>query len=110
MSLWEAGWRFGFPLVVVVGVAAAVLVALSSPPGEFSRPRGWQWAWVGLWLMAAGDAAFGDNRSWFERACKGLAALLVAVAVAVAAWRHHRWRRRARLAGQSPPPVTRSDP
>ncbi|MFE9689612.1 hypothetical protein [Micromonospora sp. NPDC005806] len=108
MSLWEAMSRIGLPLVAVGGAAAAVRVGLSSPPDEFLRPRGWQWTWVALWLMTAGDAVFGDNRSWFERAWKGAAALLVAVAVAVAAWRHYRWRQRVRLADDSPPPITRS--
>ncbi|MGS2618806.1 hypothetical protein ACVCAH_30395 [Micromonospora sp. LZ34] len=107
MSLWEALWRIGVPLIVVVCAAAAVSVGFSNPPDKFSRPRGWQWAWVGLWLMTAGDAAFGDDRSWFERAWKGATALLVAVAVAVAGWRHYRWRKRVRLADDSPPLVTR---
>ncbi|MFG1871582.1 hypothetical protein [Micromonospora arborensis] len=107
VSLWEAAWRVGLPLIVVVGAAVAVSAALSGPPDKFSRPRGWQWAWVGLWLMAAGDAAFGDNRSWFERAWKGATALLVAVAVTVAAWRHYRWLKRVRLADDSPSPVSR---
>ncbi|MEV4467781.1 hypothetical protein AB0J51_29670 [Micromonospora echinofusca] len=107
MSLWEATWRVGAPLIVVVGAAAAVYVAFSGPPDRFSRPRGWQWAWVGLWLMAAGDAAFGSDRWWFERACKGATALLVAVAVVVAVWRRHRWRKRVRLADDPPPPATR---
>ncbi|MEU9506035.1 hypothetical protein AB0D32_07110 [Micromonospora sp. NPDC048170] len=102
MSLWEAAWRFGVPLIGVLAVAAAVSVAFSDPPDKFSLPRGWQWAWVGLWLMTAGEAAFGDDRPWFERAWKGAVALLVAVAVTVAAWRHHRWRTRAAPAPPSP--------
>ncbi|MCO1593732.1 hypothetical protein M8C17_00955 [Micromonospora sp. RHAY321] len=107
MSLWEVVWRIGLPLIVVVGVAAAVSVAFFDPPDKFSRPRGWQWAWVGLWLMTAGDAAFGNDRSWFERAWKGAIAVLVAVAVTVALWRHYRWRKRVRLADDSPPLVPR---
>ncbi|MFF3869289.1 hypothetical protein [Micromonospora sp. NPDC001898] len=107
MSLSEAIWRIGVPLIVVVGTAAAVSVAFFDPPDEFRRPRGWQWAWVGLWLMMAGEAAFGNDRWWFERAWKGAIALLVAVAVTVAVWRHYRWRKRVRLAADSPPPVTR---
>ncbi|MFR9780630.1 hypothetical protein ACL02O_31865 [Micromonospora sp. MS34] len=106
MSLWEAIWRLGVPLIVV-GAAVAVTVAFSEPPRKFSRPRGSQWAWAGLWLMTAGDAAFGNDRSSFERAWKGTTALLVAVAVIVAAWRHHRWRNRVRLADGSPPLVAR---
>ncbi|WP_460917016.1 hypothetical protein [Plantactinospora veratri] len=43
--------------------------------------------------MTVGDAAFGADRSWFERAWKGAIALIVAVAVTVAAYRHHRWRK-----------------
>ncbi|MBF9131674.1 hypothetical protein I0C86_22290 [Plantactinospora sp. S1510] len=107
MSLWEAAWRIGVPLVVVVCAAVAASVAFSGPPDEFSRPRGWQWAWVGLWLMAAGEAAFGTNRSWFERAWKGAVALFVAVAVTVAVWRHYRWRKRFQLPDDSPPVVAR---
>ncbi|MFC8848579.1 MULTISPECIES: hypothetical protein [unclassified Micromonospora] len=107
MPLWEAIWRIGVPMIVVGGAAVAVAVAFSEPPWKFSRPRGWQWAWVGLWLMTAGDAAFGDARSPFERAWKGATALLVAVAVMVAAWRRYRWRRRGRLADGSPPLVDR---
>ncbi|WCN79720.1 hypothetical protein [Micromonospora sp. LH3U1] len=68
MTLWEAISRIGAPLLVVVGAAVAVSGALSDPPEAFSRPRGWQWAWVGLWLMTAGEAAFGDDRPWFKRA------------------------------------------
>jgi hypothetical protein len=49
-----------------------------------------------VWLLTVGEAAVGDNRWWFERAWKGTAALLVAVAVVAGAWRHYRWRRRAR--------------
>lgn len=108
MPLWEAIWRIGLPLIVVGGAAVGVSVAFSSPPVEFPRPRGWQWAWVGLWLMTAGDAAFGNDRPWFERAWKGATALLVAVSIAVAVWRHYRWRWRVRLADDPPPPVTRS--
>ncbi|GGR87041.1 hypothetical protein GCM10010169_34080 [Micromonospora fulviviridis] len=107
MSLWEATWHIGVPLIVVVGAATAVSAAFSNSPDRFSRPRGWQWAWVGLWLMTAGDAAFGNDRSWFERAWKGTTVLLVAVAVTVAARRHYRWRRRVRLADDSPSLVTR---
>ncbi|MBM0276211.1 hypothetical protein [Micromonospora tarensis] len=66
----------------------------SDSPERFSRPRGWQWAWVGLWLMTAGEAAFGDDRPWFERSWKGAVALLVAVAVVVAVVRRHRWKTR----------------
>ncbi|MFC6022062.1 hypothetical protein ACFP2T_38605 [Plantactinospora solaniradicis] len=107
MSLWEAIWHIGVPLVAVVAMTVAVFVAFSDPPDKFFRPSGWQWAWVGLWLMMAGDAAVGSNRSWFERAWKGAVALLVAVAVIVAAWRNYRWRKRVRLADDSAPPVTR---
>ncbi|MEU8606915.1 hypothetical protein AB0C29_02780 [Actinoplanes sp. NPDC048791] len=103
MSLWDLVWRFGIPLVVVGGAAFAVYVGLSDPPDTFSRPRGWQWAWPGIWLMMAGDAAFGENRWWFERAWKGTTALLFAVAVTAAVWRHHRWRKRVRSAEGSPP-------
>ncbi|MEU5784899.1 hypothetical protein [Micromonospora lupini] len=95
MSLWEIVSRIGVPLIVVVGTAFLVVGAFTDPPDSFSWPRGWQWAWTGLWLMAAGEAAFGTERPWFERAWKGAAALLVAVACAVAVWRHRRWRRRA---------------
>ncbi len=109
MSLWEAVWRFGGPIVIIVGAASAVAGALSDPPDKFSRPRGWQWAWVMLWLVTVGDAAFGYDRPWFERAWKGATALLVAVAVTVAAWRHYRWRRRVRLADVSAPLVTGPD-
>lgn len=94
MSLWEAISRVGVPLIIVVGASVAVYGASSDSPKNFSRPRGWQWAWVGLWLMTAGEAAFGDGRPWFERAWKGVTALLVAVAVAVAAFRRHRWSAR----------------
>ncbi|GAA3773395.1 hypothetical protein [Micromonospora maritima] len=96
MSLWGTVWGVGLPVIVVGGAVAAVCVAASEPPDRFSRPHGWQWAWVGLWIMTAGDAAFGDDRSSFERGWKGATALLVAVAVAVAVWRHHRWRKRVR--------------
>ena len=109
VSLWEAIWRFGVPVAVVLGATAAVFGVLSEPPDKFSRPRGLQWTWVGVWLMTAGDAAFGHDITWFERAWKGTTALLVAVAVAVAAWRHHRWRRQVRLADDSPPVVSRRD-
>jgi hypothetical protein len=109
VSLWEVIWRFGVPLIVVVGAAAAVFDALSDPPDKFSRPRGWQWAWVGLWLMTVGDAAFGSNRWWFERAWKGTTALLVAVAVVAAVWRHYRWRKRVRTTNDSPPIVPLPD-
>lgn len=94
MSLWEALWRFGAPLIVVIGAASFVATAVSDPPEKFSRPRGWQWSWVGLWLMTAGDAAFGHDISWFERSWKGATALLVAAAAAIAGWRHYRWRKR----------------
>jgi hypothetical protein len=109
VSLWEIIWRFGVPLIAVVGAAAAVSGAFSDPPDTFSRPRGWQWAWVGLWLMMAGDAAVGNDRSWFERVWKGTTALLVAVAVTAAAWRHYRWRKRLRPADDAPPIITRPD-
>ncbi|MFG1651616.1 hypothetical protein ACGFIE_16980 [Micromonospora sp. NPDC049275] len=95
MSLWEIVSHICVPLMVVGGAAFIVVAAFTSPPDSFSWPRGWQWAWVGLWLMAAGDAAFGVDRPVFERAWKGAAALLVAVACAIAVWRHRRWRRRA---------------
>ncbi|MFF0154013.1 hypothetical protein [Micromonospora sp. NPDC005203] len=42
MSLRDALWRIGVPLIVVVGAAAAVFVAFSNPPDKYSRPRGWQ--------------------------------------------------------------------
>lgn len=103
MSLWDVVGRIGIPLIVVGGAVAAVFVAASEPPDRFSRPHGWQWAWVGLWLMTAGDAAFGDDRSSFERGWKGATALLVAVAVAVAVWRHRRWRKHVRSTDDSAP-------
>lgn len=93
VSFWEAVSRFGVPSLVFVGAAVAASVAFFGSPADFSRPHGWQWAWVGLWLMMSAEAAFGTERSWFERAWKGATALLVAVACAVAAWRHYRWRR-----------------
>jgi len=101
VSPWESIWRVGLPLIAVAGAAVAVFVAFSDPPEKFSRPRGWQWAWVGIWLMTAGEAALGDDRSWFERAWKGALALLVAVGVVVAVWRRYRWRRRVRLSDES---------
>ncbi|MET8283307.1 hypothetical protein [Micromonospora sp. NPDC005174] len=95
MSFWEFVTRVGVPLIVVVGAAVIAVGAFTDPPETFSWPRGWQWAWVGLWLMASGEAAFGTERPWSERVWKGAAALLVAVASLVAVWRHQRWRRRA---------------
>jgi len=59
--------------------------------------------------MTAGDAAFGHDIPWFERAWKGTTALLVAVAVIAAAWRHYRWRKHVRFAAGSPPLATRPD-
>ncbi|GAA3958245.1 hypothetical protein [Actinoplanes auranticolor] len=109
MPLWEEIWRFGAPLVIVLGAAAAVSGAFSDPPDTFSRPHGWQWAWVGIWLMTVGDAAFGHEISWFERAWKGVTALLFAVAVTAAAWRHYRWRKRVRPSDDPVPIVTQPD-
>jgi hypothetical protein len=87
-----------------------VWLAFSERPDRFSRPRGWQWIWVLVWLRTAGEAALGDNRWWFERAWKGSAALLVAVAVVAGAWRRYRWLRRARdeadvATGEEGPPA-----
>jgi hypothetical protein len=101
VSFWEVVWRIGVPLVVVAWAAVMVWSALTDPPDSFSRPRGLQWLWVPLWLMAAGEAAVGDNRWWFERASKGSTALLVAVAVIVAAWRRYRWRRTSSMRADS---------
>jgi hypothetical protein len=103
VSFWQVVWRIGLPLVLVVSTAGLVWGAFSDRPDSFKRPRGGQWFWVGSWLIAAGDAAGGDNRWWFERAWKGSAALLVAVAVVVAASRHYRWRRRARHEADAAP-------
>ncbi|MDG4840353.1 hypothetical protein O7631_27835 [Micromonospora sp. WMMD967] len=94
MSPWEIALRVGAPLLMVAGAAVVLIGVFSDPPARFSRPRGWQWAWVGLWLMMAGEAAFGDDRPWGERAWKGVVALLLALAVAVAAVRRHRWKAR----------------
>ncbi|MDG4811229.1 hypothetical protein O7634_31130 [Micromonospora sp. WMMD1120] len=101
MSLWESVTRIGAPLLMVAGSLVVLFGVFSAPPEKFSRPRGWQWAWMGLWLMLVGEAAFGDDRQWFERAWKGAVALLVAVAVVVAAVRRHRWRA-GRGDGQQP--------
>lgn len=84
--------RIGAPMLVIGGAVVIVFGAITGPPEMFSRPRGWQWAWVGLWLMAAGEAAFGENRPWIERSWKGAAALLIAMAVAIAVVRRHRWK------------------
>ncbi|MGC4852409.1 hypothetical protein ACLQ24_03195 [Micromonospora sp. DT4] len=94
MSFWEFVTRVGVPLIVVVGAAVIAVGAYTDSPDTFSWPRGWQWAWVGLWVMASGEAAFGTERPFIERAWRGAAALLVAVACVVAVWRHQRWRRR----------------
>ena len=107
MSPWYAVWHVGMPLILVLWSAMVLSAAFSEPPGTLSRPRGFQWAWAWVWLMMAGEAAFGEDRSWFERACRGTAALLLAVAVTVDWWRHYQWRRRVRLAGDSPPPASR---
>ncbi|MET8529472.1 hypothetical protein [Micromonospora sp. NPDC005172] len=104
MSFWEFVTRVGVPLIVVVGAAVIAVGAFTDPPETFSWPRGWQWAWVGLWLMASGEAAFGTERPWSERVWKGAAALLVAVASLVAVWRHQRWRRRAGRTDGDPAP------
>ncbi|GIG88119.1 hypothetical protein Pen02_30550 [Plantactinospora endophytica] len=88
----------------MIGAVFAVVLAFSDPPEQFSRPRGWEWAWVGPWLITACTAAFGEDRSWFERAWRGAVALLFAVAVVVAVWRHYRWRWQARRANNVPPP------
>ncbi|MFY1693182.1 hypothetical protein [Plantactinospora sp. WMMB782] len=101
MSVWQAVWRVGVPLVLVGGAVVAVWIAFTDRPDRFSRPRGWQWTWLVLWAMAAGDAAFGEQRAWFERSWKGAIALLFAIAVAVAVCRHYRWRRQG---ATSPPP------
>lgn len=93
VSPWEALWHVGLPLIVVCCTAIAASIAFTDPPEKFSRPHGWQWVWVWIWLVTAGEAAFGDDRSWFERAWKGVVAVLTAVAVVVAAWRHYRWRK-----------------
>ncbi|MFI7591651.1 hypothetical protein [Micromonospora sp. NPDC049359] len=96
MSPWEFVTDVGVPLFFVVGAAVTAVGAFTDPPQDFSWPRGWEWAWVGVWVMASGEAAFGTDRPWFERAWKGAVALLVAVAFVVAVWRRWRWRTRAR--------------
>ncbi|MGW3783703.1 hypothetical protein ACWD5Z_03915 [Micromonospora chokoriensis] len=94
MSPWEIVTHVVVPLLFVVGAGFVLVGVFSDRPESFSRPRGWQWAWVGLWLMMAGEAAFGEDRPWGERAWKGIAALLIALAVAVAAVRRYRWKAR----------------
>ncbi|MEV4619767.1 hypothetical protein AB0J74_13805 [Asanoa sp. NPDC049573] len=94
MSFWEGVWRIGVPVGVVVASGGMVWTAATESPTEPWWPRGWQWLWVLVWLRAAGEAAFGDNRWWFERAWKGSGALLIFAAVAVGLWRRYRWRRR----------------
>ncbi|WP_422739213.1 hypothetical protein ACN263_08240 [Micromonospora sp. WMMD729] len=97
MSFWEFVTDIGVPLLLVGGAAVIAVGAFTDPPEEFSWPRGWDWAWVvGVWFMASGEAAFGTDRPWWERAWKGAAALLLVVACLVAVWRRWRWRRRAR--------------
>jgi hypothetical protein len=96
VSFWQAVWRIGLPLLGLASAAGAVWFVFSERPDRFSRPRGWQWIWGLVRLRTAGEAALGDNRWWFERAWKGTAALLLAVAVVVGAWRHYRWRSRTR--------------
>lgn len=47
---------------------------------------------VFVWLTLAGEAAFGDQRSVFERQWKGAAAALLALAGAVHLWKRYRER------------------
>ncbi|WFF00310.1 hypothetical protein [Micromonospora sp. WMMD964] len=94
MPPWEVVTRVVMPVLLVVWAGFMFVSVFSDRPETFSRPRGWQWAWVGLWLMTAGEAAFGDDRPWVERAWKGVVALLLALAVAVAAVRRRRWKAR----------------
>lgn len=104
MSTWDVIWRVVVPIVLVAAMAGTVWFVFTEPPDQFSRPRGWQWAWVAIWLVTAGDAAFGDSRWWFERTWKACVAVLVAVAVVVAVWRHLRWRATRARSSVSPPP------
>ncbi|MEU0549072.1 hypothetical protein [Micromonospora sp. NPDC005979] len=100
MSFWEFVTDVGLPLIVVGSGAGIAVSAFTEPPEEFPWPRGWEWAWVvGVWVMVSGEAAFGTDRPWSERAWKGAAALLGAVAFLVAVWRRWWWRRRARGRG-----------
>ncbi|MGW5581818.1 hypothetical protein [Micromonospora chokoriensis] len=92
MSPWEIVADVVMPALLVFWAGFMFVDVFSDPPEKFSRPRGWQWAWVGMWLMMAGEAAFGDDRPWGERTWKGVVALLVAMAVVVAVVRRHRWK------------------
>lgn len=89
-------WHYGMPALVVTGAAGALLTAFTTRPRDL---RGFVWSdlwWLGLTLMATGDAAVGENRPVFERFWKGTAAALVWLAVTVALARRRRAIRAAR--------------
>ncbi|WP_262282624.1 hypothetical protein [Micromonospora sp. MA102] len=98
MRLAGEMWHVGAPLVVVAVSAVALPVVLfgRGEPPEVSRRERWMAGMV--WLIMAGDAAFGENRPVFERQWKGAAAALLALALGVRLLRRYNWRTRRRAA------------
>ncbi|MFI5495055.1 biotin/lipoyl-containing protein [Actinoplanes sp. NPDC051859] len=78
-------------LVVSLGVLIAAVLSRGRP-APVTRP--FLCLAALLWLMLAGDAAFGEHRPMAERQWKGVAALLLALAAVVQFVKHHRERRR----------------
>lgn len=79
------------PLLFVAFAAVLVVGAARGRPAtvwDVSRP--YLWLVIAVWLVLAGDAAFGDDRPVFERTWKGTVAALLTVGFALDRWRRHR--------------------
>jgi hypothetical protein len=79
-------WHFGIPAALVVAAAGILVTAFRGSPAELFPTTGWDWLRLAFLPILAGDAAFGDQRSTFERIWKGSVAALFGLALAVLWW------------------------
>lgn len=96
MDILRASWHYGFPILLVISAAAMVVATLTERMPSKPLFDGARWFFLLFPLMWAGDALAGTNRPVFERATKGAAAALFAVAVVIDVVRRRRHRRRTR--------------
>jgi hypothetical protein len=84
-------WRYGAPLLLVLGSVAALTDAIRSRPDRIPI-KGLDWPWLGLLVIWTGDAALGEARPPFERIWKAAVTALLWLAVGITLWRRRRHR------------------